>query len=290
MTEGKTQDFERVEKLWQINNEKAQKNGTHRTVYWVKKKKQDEEGKVKGEKWVHSTRYIGEWRDNVRAGYGTFFYPDGNKYEGQWENNKRQGHGTLWKLTNLPGDKYRRVYTGDWETDKMSGRGSYFYDNEDRYDGLWFKGKRNGQGRMMYANGDIYEGEWVDDMRQGYGCYSKANGDYFEGYYYRDKREGQGSYFFNATSKLYVGEWVDDAPKAGVYSEVENPQVRKYIQPQYYTDAYEIQPLPALTLTNPQAVVRSAMEEARADRQAELEQVEEAELERETGEDVLEAV
>lgn len=281
MSEGKSQASEAVEQLWKFNDRKAQKNGSHRSVYWVEKKKQDEEGKVKGEKWMQSTRYVGEWRENVRAGYGSYFYSDGNKYEGQWENNKRHGHGTLWNLTNVAGDKYRRVYTGDWEADKMSGRGSYFYESEDRYDGLWFKGKRNGQGRMMYANGDIYEGEWVDDMRQGYGCYSKANGDYFEGYYYRDKKEGQGSYFFNTSSKLYVGEWVDDAPKAGVYSEVENPQVRKYIQPQYYTDAYELQPLPALKLANAQDVVRTAMEEARNNRQAELEMAEEAELEEE---------
>ena len=267
-----------TQQLWKFNDQKAQKNGSHRSIYWVKKKKQDEEGKVKGEKWIHSTKYIGEWKDNVRAGYGTFFYPDGNKYEGQWESNKRHGHGTLWYLTNLPGDKYRRVYTGDWETDKMSGRGSYFYDNEDRYDGLWFKGKKNGQGRMMYANGDIYEGEWVDDMRQGYGCYSKANGDYFEGYYFKDKKEGEGSYFFNATSKLYVGEWVDDAPKAGVYSEVENPQVRKYMHPEYFTDTYELPPMPPLDLQNPQSVVKTAMDDARMQRLAELDMAEEEEL------------
>jgi hypothetical protein len=290
MSEGKSQASEAVEQMWKVNDRKAQKNGSHRSVYWVEKKKQDEEGKVKGEKWVQSTRYIGEWRENARAGYGSYFYPDGNKYEGQWESNKRHGHGTLWHLTNVAGDKYRRVYTGDWEGDKMSGRGSYFYENEDRYDGLWFKGKRNGQGRMMYANGDIYEGEWVDDMRQGYGCYSKANGDYFEGYYYRDKKEGQGSYFFNTSSKLYVGEWVDDAPKAGVYSEVENPQVRKYIQPQYYTDPYELQSLPALKLANAQDVVRAAMEEARNERLAELEMAEEAELENEDLERVEEGV
>lgn len=38
-----------------------------------------------------------------------------------------------------------------------------------------------------------------------------------------DMREGQGSYFFAERNKIFVGEWVADNPKAGVYSEVEDP-------------------------------------------------------------------
>lgn len=35
-----------------------------------------------------------------------------------------------------------------------------------------------------------------------------------------DKREGQGSYFYAESNKLFVGEYVDDMPKCGIYSEV----------------------------------------------------------------------
>jgi len=36
---------------WKIGDAKAQKNGPHRSVYWVKKKAKAEDGSVKGEKW-----------------------------------------------------------------------------------------------------------------------------------------------------------------------------------------------------------------------------------------------
>jgi hypothetical protein len=37
-------------------------------------------------------------------------------------------------------------------------------------------------------------------------------------------QEGQGSYFFSTKNQVFVGEWVDDMPKAGVYSEVDDPE------------------------------------------------------------------
>ena len=36
------------------NDAKAQKNGAHRSVYWVKKKKRQEDGSIKGEMWESS--------------------------------------------------------------------------------------------------------------------------------------------------------------------------------------------------------------------------------------------
>jgi len=53
---------------------------------------------------------------------------------------------------------------------------------------------------------------------------TKRNGDHFEGKWVNDKREGQGSYFYCSKNKVFVGEWVNDQPKAGVYSEVEDPE------------------------------------------------------------------
>jgi hypothetical protein len=52
------------------NNKKAQKNGTHRTIYWVKHKEKYEDGSVKGEKWVTSVRYVGDWKMNKKSGFG----------------------------------------------------------------------------------------------------------------------------------------------------------------------------------------------------------------------------
>ena len=75
---------------------------------------------------------------------------------------------------------------------------------------------------MIYQNGNIYEGQWHEGKRNGYGVLTKRNGDHFEGHWVDDKREGQGSYFYSDKNKLFVGEWVDDQPKTGVYTEVED--------------------------------------------------------------------
>ena len=57
-----------------INDLKAQKNGTKKTVFWVKKKKKQEDGTVKGEKWSTSQQYSGDWKENKKHGYGIKIY------------------------------------------------------------------------------------------------------------------------------------------------------------------------------------------------------------------------
>ena len=93
-----------------------------------------------------------------------------------------------------------------------------FFKEGDRYDGMWMDNKPHGEGRMIYANGDVYEGMWFMGKRSGYGVMTKRCGDHFEGHWVNDMREGQGSYFFAERNKIFVGEWVADNPKAGVYS------------------------------------------------------------------------
>ena len=134
---------------------KAQKNGPHRSVYWVKKKPKQEDGSIKGEIWQEASRYIGDWRDNCKEGFGIQFYKNGDKYEGMWAMDKKHGQGTYWRSEN---SKLRREYTGDWFEDKKHGRGTFFFKNSDRYDGYWVNGMPQGEGRMIYSNGNIYEG------------------------------------------------------------------------------------------------------------------------------------
>ena len=56
--------------LAQINDLKSQKNGTKKTVFWVKKKEKSEDGTIKGEKYETSEQYIGDWKENKKDGYG----------------------------------------------------------------------------------------------------------------------------------------------------------------------------------------------------------------------------
>jgi len=249
--------------LWKINNDKAQKNGSHHAIYWVKPQQKYEDGSFKGEKWITSSKYIGDWRENKKHGFGIQTYANGDKYEGDWEDNMRSGHGTLWVME---GKKLRREYTGKWMNDKKSGRGSMFFKNEDRYDGFWLNDLPHGEGRMIYQNGDIYEGQWSFGKKSGYGVLTKRNGDHFEGQWVNDKREGQGSYFFASKNKVFVGEWVDDMPKAGVYSAVDDPDFIKSNRPKQFTDPYDLPDIPQIALENPSNVLENALEEAKVGR------------------------
>jgi len=255
-----TLDEQSKTQLWKVNNEKAQKNGSHHTIYWVKPQQKYEDGSFKGEKWITSSKYIGDWKENKKNGFGIQHFGNGDKYEGDWEDNTRSGHGTLWVME---GKKLRREYTGRWVNDKKSGRGTMYFKNEDRYDGFWLNDLPHGEGRMIYQNGDIYEGQWSFGKKSGYGVLTKRNGDHFEGQWVNDKREGQGSYFFASKNKVFVGEWVDDMPKAGVYSAVDDPDYIKSTRPKHFTDAYELPDIPQIKLDNPSDVLENALEEAK---------------------------
>ena len=207
--------------------------------------------------WEGSSRYIGDWRDNCKEGFGIQFYPKGDKYEGMWAMDKKHGQGTYWRNE---GGKLRREYTGDWFEDKKHGRGTFFFKNSDRYDGYWVNGMPQGEGRMIYSNGNIYEGQWHEGKRNGYGVLTKRNGDHFEGHWVNDKREGQGSYFYSDKNKLFVGEWVDDQPKTGVYTEVEDEDDWKGPKKPYFQDPYVLPQIPELKLADPTTLLEKAME------------------------------
>ena len=41
-------------------------------------------------------QFLGQWKDEMRHGYGTQTWPDGAKYEGYWKDNKTYGKGKFW--------------------------------------------------------------------------------------------------------------------------------------------------------------------------------------------------
>lgn len=250
--------------LWKINDAKAMKNGSHSTIYWVKQQKKFEDGSYIGEKWRTSTKYTGAWKDDKKFGFGIQQFENGDKYEGGWENNKRNGQGTLW----IKDEKHnlRRRYTGDWYNDKKEGRGTMFFQNEDRYDGFWKENQPSGEGRMIYKNGDVYVGQWHEGKRCGYGVFTRRNGDHFEGNWVNNLREGQGSYFFAEKNKVFVGEWVEDRPSCGIYSEVDDPNIQTNKQKGLPRDFDEIPVLPELALIDPSEVLQSALNRAREKR------------------------
>lgn len=66
-----------------------------------------EEQPVEEVRFKNGVVYKGEWKGNVRHGYGVQVWPDGARYEGYWENGKATGRG---KFTHVDGD----IYDGEW--------------------------------------------------------------------------------------------------------------------------------------------------------------------------------
>mmetsp|Transcript_6514 Transcript_6514/g.10123 ORF Transcript_6514/g.10123 Transcript_6514/m.10123 type:complete len:223 (-) Transcript_6514:683-1351(-) len=161
----------RNQKLWKINDEKANKSGACQAIYWVKEQKSDNPLKNPNEKsWSTGTVYKGEWINNKKHGYGIQVWSNGNKYEGDWAKGFRDGHGVFWVKKD---GKLRKQYAGNWKRGQKSGLGVFFYPDGSRYEGNWEDGMRQGRGTLFMENGDVYVGDWNQDKQSGFGTLTK---------------------------------------------------------------------------------------------------------------------
>ena len=69
--------------------------------------------------FVQSNRYLGEFKDSLRSGQGTFYYANGAVYKGQWEHNLKNGMGTF---TSRDG----RVYDSEFREGSIYQDGKLF--------------------------------------------------------------------------------------------------------------------------------------------------------------------
>mmetsp|Transcript_105025 Transcript_105025/g.279444 ORF Transcript_105025/g.279444 Transcript_105025/m.279444 type:complete len:430 (-) Transcript_105025:44-1333(-) len=256
---GATMRSSKTQPLWRHHDMKAQKAGQRSTIYWVGKSIMGEDNQATGGR-LKGASYNGEWDNNKKNGYGVQVYPSGEKYEGQWSDGLRSGEGTLWVPVGKA-QKLRKLYVGGWKDDKRHGRGTCFFKNGQFFQGYWDQGQMHGHGTLRYENGDLYIGEWHNGLRSGQGTLNKANGDCYEGYWLNDKREGSGSFFYAESGKVFVGEWANDLPKAGVYTQA-SPN------PEQATSVPQTTTLPPVRLAMPTHVLEGALLAVRNARKA----------------------
>ncbi len=80
-------------------------------------------------------KYQGGVLMNLRTGYGTYYYPNGDRYAGQF------------------------AY------DQPHGKGTYYFADGDKFIGTFRNGKRTGPGTLFNANGEVEEeGNYVNDV------------------------------------------------------------------------------------------------------------------------------
>lgn len=91
-------------------------------------------------------------------------YPDGSKYEGDWKHDVKQGFGAYYYPN---GD----IYEGAWFKNKRHGLGTYFYaETKTKFMGTWVEGVIQGPGQIMYPR-SRFHGSWTKGVPKGPGCF-----------------------------------------------------------------------------------------------------------------------
>jgi len=107
-------------------------------------------------------KYVGEFKNYIPHGYGTFVWANGDKYYGEWKNGQSDGNGT--KIWNNG-----RKYLGKFKEDKLHGKGTLFYPDGKKYEGEFLNGKRHGKGTFTYSDGSAYIGNFISGKEHGVG-------------------------------------------------------------------------------------------------------------------------
>lgn len=128
------------------------------------------EEKAEKEMVKAKTGYTGQKNDaGQKHGKGHMIYPSGNEYDGEWKNNIKHGYGVH---TFTDG----HIYTGEFDEDRRHGQGTMNYPDGAFYKGGWEVSDRGGYGVFHFADGAKYDGEWKKNVFHGQGTYTLASG------------------------------------------------------------------------------------------------------------------
>ena len=158
-------------------------------------------------------QYVGEWKDNLYNGQGTFTWENSDKYVGEFKDGKFNGQGTY---TFGPNSEWAgEKYVGQWWNNKKNGRGTYTYANGDKYVGEFRDDKFNGHGTFTFGidsdwAGDKYVGDFIDGKYNGQGTYTYADGRKDVGEFKDGKLNGYATLYSASGNILKRGIWKDD--------------------------------------------------------------------------------
>ena len=152
------------------------------------------------------TKYVGEWKEDERDGYGEEFGENSLVYKGEWKRNKKNGKGVLYHHGHI-------IYDGEWKEDQKEGHGIFY--NEDQYkvyEGEWKGDAMNGHGKLYNEKEEcVFDGEFKDNQRDGFGVEYEHNQCVYSGFWKENQRHDQGTLYSASGRKVYEGEWRNDA-------------------------------------------------------------------------------
>lgn len=164
------------------------------------------------------SKYIGEWKDDKKNGKGLEINLESETiHKGEFRNNLRDGFGMFAHYSN---GSARLLYRGAFRNGKEEGSGRKFYKNGNCYYGNFCKGKRYGYGQMWYTDGSFYCGEWLEGVRHGEGILVKNDGNRYEGNWENDEKNGRGRFYFLTTGQIQEGIWKDGIPCVSTISDI----------------------------------------------------------------------
>jgi len=139
-------------------------------------------GKGKLEIFSTKTIYEGEFKNDMKDGYGIEKYNDGSIYKGNYAQDLKEGFGELL----LKKEKNISEYKGEFKNGKIWGKGKFKFDEK-----------------------KIYDGEWINNEISGFGILTENNIKHI-GYFSHDKKEGYGASFYIEKKFTIVGKWIND--------------------------------------------------------------------------------
>lgn len=152
--------------------------------------------------YENGSRYIGQWKDGIHCGEGTFIQFDGGVISGEWNDTHVNG---LVKFSD--GGKYEGKLIGG----VLNGFGRMTLINGDYMEGDYVDGCLNGRGILFSNNSVVYSGEWKQDKKHGYGVHYGVNGAVYEGEWRDGKMHGRGVWR-DSDGYGYVGWFCNDQP------------------------------------------------------------------------------
>ena len=214
----------------------------------------------------NAVKYIGEYYNNKREGFGKLYIDNQLVYEGQWKNDKKEGFG-IFQITN-------NKYEGEWKDDKKHGygilicgypqktikfKGEFENDNFNgygiletngyKYEGNWknneFNGfciittskgtkyfgelnnsTKTGYVEIYHHEGTIYKGQWNGEIKEGFGVLYYSNKIFYRGFWKNDRLEGYGKLYFNEDI-FYEGEFKNGQKNGYGILSIKNKMVYK---------------------------------------------------------------
>lgn len=167
------------------------------------------------------TLYEGEYKNDLREGFGVHHYRSGAvSYIGDFKDDRREGFGVSFRESD------HALHISHWQNGKPQGMATIFNKNGDLiYNGQIIDGQKQGAGVSVDPETHcVFVEKYENNEKAGQATLFDADGNLiYSGGWQNGKRQGHGTAFDKNGNVVYTGEWKDDRYENGIlYRHVQN--------------------------------------------------------------------